>query len=137
MRRWFSFLFLNEEHLHHAVEKLTCAIGRMADALEAGNNQQAILHRLAEMEKRIMASQTELAAQLRDVLAQQKKTSTEITAVQSSVDTLNAKIVELEAVIAAGGEASQELTDAVAAVKAQAQVVDDQIPDLPPAPPTT
>ena len=71
------------------------------------------------MEKRLMATQQELAAQLRDVLAQQKKTSTEITSVQASVDTLNAKIVELEAVIAAGGEASQELTDAVAAVKAQ------------------
>lgn len=82
---------------------------------------------------KIMASQAEQAAILREVEAQQKKTSGEITVLQGSVDTLNAKIVALEEVIAAGGEATQELTDAVAAVKAQAQVVDEQIPDLPPA----
>ena len=87
------------------------------------------------MEQRIMATQAQLAADLKAVLEQQKKTSGEITALQGSVDTLNAKIVELEAVIAAGGDATQELTDAVDAVKAQAQVVDDQIPDLPEPPP--
>ena len=79
-----------------------------------------------------MATQKELADSLNAVLAQQKKTAEEIKSVQASVDTLNAKIVQLEAIIAAGGEASQELTDAVAAVKAQAQVVDELIPDLPP-----
>lgn len=79
----------------------------------------------------IMATQAEIVAILQDVLAQQKKTSAEITSLQAGVDTLKAKITELEAVIAAGDQASQELVDAVAAVKAQAQVVDDQIPDLP------
>jgi peptidoglycan hydrolase CwlO-like protein len=91
---------------------------------------------LMQFESVYMATQTQLAADLKAVLEQQKKTSVEITALQGSVDTLNTKITELEAVISAGGEASQELTDAVAAVKAQAQVVDDQIPDLPEPPPT-
>jgi cob(I)alamin adenosyltransferase len=90
---------------------------------------------LREMEQRIMATQAELAADLRAVLAQQKKTSAEIAVVQTSVDTLKAKIAELEAVIAGGGEASPELVAAVAEVKAQAQVVDDQLPDATPEPP--
>lgn len=81
-----------------------------------------------------MATQKALADDLKLVHAQQQKTAEEIKAVQASVDTLKEKIVELEAVIA-GGEADQELTDAVAAVKAQAQTVDDLIPDLP-TPPT-
>jgi len=82
-----------------------------------------------------MATQIQLVADLKAVLAQQIKTSAEITAVQAATDLLNVKITELEAVIAAGGEASAELTDAVAAVKTQAQVVDEQIPDLPVPPP--
>lgn len=80
---------------------------------------------------KIMATQIQLTADLKAVLAQQKKTSQEIASVQAATDVLTAKIVELEAVIAAGGEVSPELADAVAAVKAQAQAIDDQIPDLP------
>ena len=83
-----------------------------------------------------MASQAELAADLRAVRAQQEKTAKEIADVQSGVDSLKAKIVELEKIIADGNAPSQELVDAVAAVKEQAQIVDDLIPDLP-APPTT
>lgn len=78
-----------------------------------------------------MATQAELAADLRAVLDQQKKTSGEIATVQASVETLKKTITDLEAIIAAGGAVSQELTDAVAAVKAQAQLIDDQIPDAP------
>lgn len=81
-----------------------------------------------------MATQAEQAQTLRDVLAQLQKTAGEIATVQSSVDALKARIVELEAIIASGGDASQELIDAVAAVKAQAQVVDDEIPDAPTTP---
>ncbi len=92
----------------------------------------AILAAIAQLKEIIMATATELTADLKLVLAQQQKTVTEIQTLQSSVDTLNVKIVELEAIIAAGGEGiTQELTDAVAEVKAQAQVVDDQIPDAP------
>lgn len=78
-----------------------------------------------------MATQIQLTADLKAVLAQQKKTSQEIASVQAATDVLTAKIVELEAIIAAGGEVSAELAAAVAAVKAQAQAIDDQIPDLP------
>lgn len=92
---------------------------------------------LKEMEKRIMASQAELTADLKAVLAQQQKTSAEIATLQSSVDAQTVKIAELEALVAQGGTITQELIDAVAAVKAQAQVIDDQIPDVvPPAPVT-
>lgn len=92
---------------------------------------------LEEMEKRIMATQAELAADLKAVLEQQKKTGTEIATLQASVDAQTQKIKELEELVAAGGEISQELVDAVAAVKAQAQVIDDQIPDAPVVPPVT
>jgi hypothetical protein len=95
----------------------------------------ATKHDLKKLEDKLMATQAELVADLKAVLAQQQKTSGEITALQGSVDTLKAKIVELEAIIAAGGTVSQELVDAVAAVKAQAQTVDDQIPDVPTPPP--
>lgn len=78
-----------------------------------------------------MATEKQLADDLKGVLEQQKKTAAEIQSVQASVDSLNTKIAELEAIIAGGGEASQELTDAVAAVKVQAQLVDSLIPDLP------
>lgn len=78
-----------------------------------------------------MATQAQLSADLRAVLEQQKKTAAEIAAVQGSVNTLKEKIVELETVIANGGDASQELTDAVQAVKDQAQITDDLIPDVP------
>lgn len=82
----------------------------------------------------IMASQAELAADLRAVRTQQEKTAKEIADVQAGVDTLKAKIVELEKIIADGNAPSQELVDAVAAVKAQAQVCDELIPDLPEPP---
>jgi hypothetical protein len=86
---------------------------------------------LSRKVEKIMSSQTEQAQILREVLAQQKKTAGEIATLQDSVTTLNTKIAELEAIIAAGGEASAELVAAVADVKAQAQLVDDQIPDVP------
>jgi septal ring factor EnvC (AmiA/AmiB activator) len=94
----------------------------------------ATRHDVETLLKPIMATQNELAATLKEVRAQQEKTATEIQSVQAGVVELKDKITELEGVIA-NGEANQELTDAVAAVKAQAQVVDDLIPDV--APPTT
>lgn len=81
----------------------------------------------------IMATEVELIETLRQVNEQQKKTVTEIVALQGSVDLLNQRIAELEAIIA-GGSVSQELADAVQAVKDQAQIVDDQIPDVTPVP---
>jgi len=76
-----------------------------------------------------MASQKELADDLGKVLTQLKKSAGEIKGVQTEVDTLKQKVIDLEAVINAGGDASPELVDAVQAVKDQTQVVDDSIPD--------
>lgn len=102
------------------------------------------LHQLrndfTQFKETVMATQAEQAQTLRDVLAQQKKTATEIAGVQAQTETLKEKIDSLQAIIDAGtgtaGEATQELIDAVAAVKAQAQVLDDAIPDavVPPTP---
>lgn len=83
-----------------------------------------------------MATQAELAQILREVRTQQEKTAQEIATLQGSVDTLKTKVEELEAIVAQQGEASEELTEAVNAVKEQAQIVDDQIPDAPVLPPT-
>lgn len=66
------------------------------------------------------------------VRAQQEKTAGEIAALQASSNVLQATIVTLEEALAAAGTPSAELTAAVAAVKVQAQVVDDLIPDAPP-----
>lgn len=82
-----------------------------------------------------MATQAELAADLRAVRAQQEKTLKEIQSVQTNVDALKAKIVELEEIIAKGSSPSQELVDAVAEVKALAQSCDDAIPDVVVTPP--
>ena len=101
----------------------------------ANKQTRIILHRMAEMEHRIMATQAELAAQLKDVLAKQVKTQGEIQTLQASMDVLTTKVTELQALIDSGA-ATTELADAVAAVAAQAQVVDDQIPDVTPPAPT-
>ena len=90
---------------------------------------------LAEIKALIMASQTEVAAILRAVTEQQKKTITEIRGVQSAVTTLKEKIVTLEDQIK-NGAVSAELEAAVAELKVQAQAVDDAIPDEPTVPPT-
>lgn len=118
---------------------------RLADAVRllAGeihelrhDRSHVILDRLTQMENRIMATQAELSADLRAVRAKQEKTAQEIADLQTAQNVAIQKIVQLEEVIAAGTAPSQELVDAVAAVKAQAQIVDDLIPDVgtPPTP---
>lgn len=119
--------------LTEVLVSLTHELHALHQAISNANNN-AILIRLAEMERKIMATQAELAADLRAVRAQQEKTATEIAALQEAQNVAINKITELEALVAAGGTVTQELVDAVAAVKAQAQVVDDLIPDAPPVP---
>lgn len=84
---------------------------------------------------KIMATQAELAADLRNVTAQLVKVGGETKALQASIDALHTRITELEAIVAQGGTVTQELVDAVAAVKAAAQAADDNVPDV--TPPTT
>lgn len=78
-----------------------------------------------------MTTQAEIVAQLDAVLAQQQKTAGEIGQVQAGVDVLKQQVSDLEAIIAgmAVGEASAELVAKVAEVSAQAQVIDNLIPD--------
>lgn len=84
-----------------------------------------------------MATQAQQAAELRAAVAQMNKSREEIVAVQAATDVLKQKVIDLEAQLAAGVEATPELVQAVADVKAAAQVVDDLIPDTaPPAEPT-
>lgn len=89
---------------------------------------------LDEWGKKIMATQAELVADLKTVVAQLQKLDGDTRVLQQSVDAANAKIAELEAIIAQGGTIGQELIDAVAEVKAAVQVVDDNVPEVP-APP--
>lgn len=130
------------------IKQLTHSIISLAKAIEHlgrddGQGRSISLRDLLQTERnlgakldKIMATQTELVQTLKEVKVQQDKTIAEIKDTQGKVDTLKAKIVELEAVISAGGDASPELVDAVAAVKAAAQAADDAIPDLPAPTPT-
>ena len=116
-------------------EELVKAVHRLSVEIHEDREQRRHqFHSLNSKLEKIMATQAELVADLKAVNAQQVKTLGEIETLQKSSDALSAKIVELEAVIAAGGTVTQELIDAVAAVKAQAQIVDDQIPDVVPVP---
>ena len=69
-----------------------------------------------------MATQNELATELSTVTAAVQKIGVETSA------TLQ-KVADLEAALANGGMTSPEVDAAVAALKAQVQVVDDLIPD--------
>lgn len=94
-------------------------------------------------EKKIMPTQAEIAAGLLEVKAQLTDVATEVAKVGTETDALQAKIVELEDVIRnQPAEASAEVVAALAAVKAQAQivadgvkVVDDKVPEAPTATP--
>lgn len=89
---------------------------------------------LHEMEKRIMATQQDLVADLKTANAQLRKLINDTAGLQPSVDALKAKIAELEALVAAGGTIGQELVDAVAETKSLVNAVDDNVPELPAQP---
>ena len=84
--------------------------------------------KLKEMEKRIMATQEELAAQLTAATEQAAK-------IGGETRTLLTRIEELLAQIAAGSVVNPELQAAADALKAQLDVVDGLVADeVPPAP---
>ena len=66
-----------------------------------------------------MATQAELAQQLRDINTQNEKSRVEILK----------KIADLEAALAAAGNTTPEVDEAVAALKASVQTDDDIVPD--------
>lgn len=82
----------------------------------------------------IMSTQAQAAQTLRDVLAREQKTAGEIQTLQTGVTDLKSQIAELQAQVADGGEVTPELQQAIDDVAAQAQVIDDLIPDVAPAP---
>ncbi len=104
---------------------LAWLINEMSE-IEEKKHQQRHGEILAQLE-RIVMNQTELAAELRAVKAQVGKIGTETAA------TLQ-KVIDLEAVIAAGAPVSEEVLTALAELKTQAQATDDLTPDA--APPT-
>lgn len=89
---------------------------------------------LEKLKREIMSTEADIVKTLNDVTAQLVKSQGEISGIQSAADVLKQRVTDLEAVIAAGVPPSPELVAAVAAVKAQAQVVDDAIPDVTPTP---
>lgn len=120
--------------LSEAISSLAHAVCGLAREVSNHNQASGLERRLAQIDERLnimAATQQELAADLRVVLEQQKKTQGEIAGVQTEVNTLKEKIIELEEIISSNptAEAIPELVQAVADVKAQAQVVDDGIPD--------
>lgn len=119
----------NNDDVLEAIYLLTREVTRLTEALQ-NDNKKSVLARIDELERTIMASQKELAADLALVLDKQQKTAEEIKAVQEAQAVSLQKIADLEALVASGNAPTQELVDAVAAVKAQAQIVDDLIPDV-------
>jgi seryl-tRNA synthetase len=81
--------------------------------------QKQIINKLES----IMATQAELAEQIRQSTVQTRK----------GIDEVLGKIKALEDVIAAGGSVSPELEAAVAELKTASQALDDIVPDAPPA----
>lgn len=86
--------------------------------------------RILEREKHIMATQTELAAELTVVKEKIIKIGTETR-------TLLDKVQELTDAIANAGQTTPEVDLAMTALKEQVDVVDALVPDAPPTPPTT
>lgn len=80
---------------------------------------------ISNLKELIMATSAEHAAELRAVTAQNEKARAEIVA----------KIKALEDAIAAGGNTTAEVDEALAALKASVQTDDDMHEDPPPAEP--
>lgn len=90
---------------------------------------------IIEMERKIMATQKEIADGLNNVVIPQiKKVNSEITDAQKTLTSSLEKITALEKIITDGGDASPELVAAFEAVKTEVQLADDKMPDVVPVP---
>jgi len=86
---------------------------------------------LAKLERLIRMTQAELAEGLLAIQTQVGKVATEQS---DRFDALSQTIAELEAIIAAGADATPAVVAALDAVKTSLQALDDTIPDAPPPP---
>lgn len=78
-----------------------------------------LLHLIIKNQKKIMATQEELATQLLALKEQTDKANAELVQ----------KIADLEAAIVAAGNTTPAVDDALAALKASVKAVDDIVPD--------
>lgn len=118
-------------NLEEAIRLLARELGEIRE-----RNEHSLLHRMDQHLHKIMATQAELAADLKAANTQLRKLISDTAQIQPAVDALKAKIVELEALVAAGGTIGQELVDAVAETKTLVQTVDDNVPEqVPPVTP--
>lgn len=106
------------------------------ERIESGGSRAELATKcdIRELKDYIMATQAEVTATLKTAAGQQKKTIEEIKGAQVAMDALNAKIVELQALITSGtgGDASPELVEAANEVAALAHTADEALPDIPP-----
>ena len=89
----------------------------------------AAKHHTNKQLRKILMTQAEALLEIQNLKAQSVKQGGETT-------TLLNKITELLAIIAGGGvgDVTPELSAAIADLKTQMQIVDDLVPDVPPAP---
>ncbi len=98
----------------------------------AGRKLRKALSRIEGILQTSMATQAELAEQLRQLKAQQNKIAKEQS---DRFDALTAKIAALEAAIA-NAPVTAEVENALTELKAATQALDDTIPDAPVEPAT-
>lgn len=98
----------------------------------AGRKLRKTLSRLEQKLDHIMATQAELAEELKKLKAQQNKIAKEQS---DRFDALTGRIADLEAAVA-NAPVTAEVESALTELKAAAQALDDTIPDAPAPEPT-
>lgn len=124
---------MTEHDLIHACREATHVIKDLTQAIKESHSYHETNELLRELTGKVnhMAkNQAELAVELNALRDQLKKIGDETGATLKTV-------ADLEAALAAGGPLTQEVQDALAALKTQAQATDDLVPDVaaPTAPP--
>jgi hypothetical protein len=118
----------HDHDVSYAIREVSVEIKAVLEWLKSHANL-ATKHDLKELELKIMASQAELAAQLKANTEQAAKIGAE-------TQTLLDKIRDLLEQLANQSGVTPELQAAADALKAQLQVVDDLVPDAATPPPT-
>jgi chromosome segregation ATPase len=103
--------------VHHILKRMEIRVDQIDERL-AQLNQKA---------DKIMATQSDAAAQLTSI-------NTELAKIATETQGLLDQVAALQAAASAAGNVTPELQSAIDAVAAQAKVVDDLVPDAPAAP---